>query len=64
MLVRKNQGWSRLEANRLDKIIKKAKSVDALALDSLEAVAERRTVGKITVILDNPVFFLLVIVLL
>lgn len=40
--------------NRLNKLIRKTKSVVRLELDSLEAVAERRMVNKISATLENP----------
>ena len=42
------------EANRLNRLVKRASSVVGLKLDSLEAVAERRMRGKINAILCNP----------
>lgn len=41
------------EVNRLNKFVRKARSVVGLDLDSLETVAERRVKDKICAILDN-----------
>ena len=42
------------EASKLNKLVKKARSVVGLELDSLESVAERRLMDKLRAILDNP----------
>ena len=42
------------DANRLNKLVKKAGSVVGVKLDSLEVVAERRMRGMINAILENP----------
>lgn len=42
------------EANRINKLVRKARSVVGLELDTLESVAERRVKDKINTILDNP----------
>ncbi|KAL6487605.1 hypothetical protein MHYP_G00042310 [Metynnis hypsauchen] len=49
-------GGSRLrvaDANRLNKLIRKAGDVVGVELDSLTAVSERRTLSKLQAIMDN-----------